>query len=232
MAKAGSGLATLTPQKVATAHATVTDALRSAIVRGELLAGTRLVQSELASALGVSITPVREALRDLATEGLVNFDAFRGAVVHQPTAAQLAEIYAIRTALVPMAVAEGVRHATAADLQFAHGIIDKMEDEEDQVRWIELNRELHHCLDALGAGPQLVSILVKLADLSALYVNLALPLRDEQLRGADREHRLLCQAYEAGDVEVAVQRTLEHLDSTLSAARSKLEEPPEAATPS
>ena len=58
-----------------TAHEFVKDSLRRAILRGELSGGARLIQSELASTLNVSTTPVREALRDLATEGLITLDA-------------------------------------------------------------------------------------------------------------------------------------------------------------
>jgi DNA-binding GntR family transcriptional regulator len=66
-----------------TAHEYVRNSLREGILRGSLVGGTRLVQSEIASELEVSTTPVREALRDLATEGLVQLDAHRGAVVLQ-----------------------------------------------------------------------------------------------------------------------------------------------------
>src|SRR3954463_7117301 len=70
---------------VRTAHRTVTDRLREAILSGELPGGTRLVRPERAGSLGVGVTPVREALRDLVGEGLIEFDPYRGATVHEPT---------------------------------------------------------------------------------------------------------------------------------------------------
>lgn len=68
--------------KPCTAYEHVLQTLRRAILDGDLVGGARLIQSEIAGALEVSKTPVREALRELASDGLVNLDAHRGGIVH------------------------------------------------------------------------------------------------------------------------------------------------------
>ena len=79
-----------------TAHEYVREVLRRAILSGDIPVGSRLVQAELATTLEVSTTPVREALRDLASEGLIQFDPHRGAVVSELSGEELQEIYEIR----------------------------------------------------------------------------------------------------------------------------------------
>ena len=95
-----------------TAHEFVREVLRRAILSGELTGSTRLVQAELAATLEVSTTPVREALRDLASEGLIRFDPHRGAVVEELSRDELNEVYAIRKVLEPLALTQALPNLT------------------------------------------------------------------------------------------------------------------------
>src|SRR5215211_2717340 len=87
-----------------TAQERVVETLRHAILGGVLEPGTPLILSELSERLGVSRTPIREAMRELAAEDLVDFDSYRSAVVHTPTLEEAREIYELRLALDPIAV--------------------------------------------------------------------------------------------------------------------------------
>jgi DNA-binding transcriptional regulator YhcF (GntR family) len=82
-----------------TAHQYVVESLRNAIVEGVLTPGTRLIQAAIAEELEVSTTPVREALQDLAAEGLVRLDPHRGAIVYGFDLAECREIYELRMLL-------------------------------------------------------------------------------------------------------------------------------------
>jgi len=204
-----------------TVHANAVARIRQAILDGELPAGTHLVQTELAAALQVSVTPVREALRELATEGLVDFDAFRGAVVHTPTLAEMDEIYSIRCALTPLSVARSISAVGDEELDLARALSLQMCDSGDPVEWVELNRRFHHVLDAASHSPHLSGVLGRLADISVVYVNLSLgpgggrPRRDD----ADDDHRRLVDAFAARDVELASSIAVSHLTRTLDTVR-------------
>ncbi len=203
-----------------TVHASAATALRDAILAGELPAGTRLVQAEVAAALGVSVTPVREALRELAGQGLVDVDAFRGAVVHEPTLSEMEEIYAMRTALVPLAVRRSVRTIGPDQLDRATRLCDEMTGCDDAATWSQMNRALHQVLEG-GAGPHLTHVLARLADISLVYVNLSVAHRAAPPRraDADRDHRELLAAYAARDAVRACEVAVAHLARTMQTVR-------------
>lgn len=96
---------------------TVAERMRSAIVAGELPAGTKLVETELAEQFETSRGPIREAIRELAREGLVVELPRRGTVVSTLSARDLAEVYAVREALEIGASGEVVARATDAELE-------------------------------------------------------------------------------------------------------------------
>jgi DNA-binding GntR family transcriptional regulator len=202
-------------------HRAVSDRLRRDILRGRITGGTRLHQTLLAREYGVSITPVREALRDLAAEGLVDFTAYSGAVVHQPTVGELEQIYQIRARLIPLAVKEAVTRMTAAQMEAAQQLIHTMSNAASPEEWLEGNRRLHHMFDEATQNAHLTTIMRRLGDLSTLYVSISLA-PDAMGRDADYEHRAILEAYRAGDEVAAVQLTVGHFAKTLEMTRARL----------
>jgi DNA-binding GntR family transcriptional regulator len=200
----------------------VTENLRKAILLGQLPAGTRLVQSELAEVLNVSVTPIREALRELSTQGLVDLDAFRGAMVHTPSLSELEEIYEMRSLLIPLSIRRAIARITDQDLKQAETLLLQMEAESDQALWVDLNRQFHNLLDDTAQTRQIREVLKRLSDLSAIYVNLSLSIIPLQKEESEQEHRQIYKAYQDRDVEAATQLTLLHLNGTLEAARKSL----------
>jgi DNA-binding GntR family transcriptional regulator len=209
-------------RQIPSVHMVVRDRLKRLILRGELAAGTRLHQANLARSLGVSVTPVREALRDLAAVGLVDFDPFLGAVVHEPTAKELQEIYDIRNHLVPLAVEQGVVNIRKAELAEATRLLTQMEDESDPEQWNEWNREFHSIIDGACRNLQLTKILSQLHDASAIYVYYA--MRYFPISHGNDDHRRLLEAYKHGDAEAALAIMRAHMKGTLDAAIRYLEE--------
>jgi DNA-binding GntR family transcriptional regulator len=203
----------------------VRNQIRQAIIAGDLPGGSRLVQSDLAESLGVSVTPVREALRDLVGEGIVDFDAFRGATVHQRSVAELEEIYDLRRILVPVAVRDAVKQIAPAELQEASALAKSMKTA-DPAEWVNLNREFHSILDGASRRPRLQEFLARLADLSALYVGVTISGNPGRRSRGDRDHAAMVTAYRTGDADRAVELSLSHFEDTVAVARAALVQDP------
>ena len=137
--------------------------LRQEIVAGELPAGQRLRQVEIARRLGVSTTPVREALAALQREGLVALHPQRGAVVFLPSVDDLREHYEIRIALEELAVgkaAERFEPAWAAPLE---ALLEEMRTGPPAESYLELNQRFHSELYARSGRERLVEMIARAA---------------------------------------------------------------------
>jgi DNA-binding GntR family transcriptional regulator len=195
-----------------TAHSYAYDALRDRILTGELAPGAPLIQASLAKDLGVSMTPVREALRDLATEGLVTLLPHKGAAVTTLDLADAKEIHHIRLKLEPDATRMAVDHVTLDVLNRAEQLYSELSETPDH-RWVVCNRDFHKLLLSPAPAPRLVSILSSLLEAAALYVPLAVAHRvgpDPQL-----EHRAILDAYLRRDPEAAAAAVSAHIMSSI-----------------
>ncbi|SNT13083.1 DNA-binding transcriptional regulator, GntR family [Asanoa hainanensis] len=209
--------AQLIPGERRTAHQMVRDSLRRAILDGTLPAGSRLVQADIAARLRVSTTPVREALRDLASEGLIRLDAHRGAVVRETSLAEVREIYLIRRLLEPEAVKVAVQELTPDLLARLERLQAELDAAREPGRWVALNREFHRVLNSAAGLHRLAEILNHLDDNAAVYVNMALRAADaDHLDSGNEHHQRLLEACRDGDGERAAKLVVEHLQQTLS----------------
>jgi DNA-binding GntR family transcriptional regulator len=100
--------------------------LMKGIVEGRYPPGSRLVETRIARELGVSQAPVREALRDLESVGLVESVAFRGSRVRQPSRAELVEAFPVRAALESLAASEAAARVTDGDVEELERLITAM----------------------------------------------------------------------------------------------------------
>jgi DNA-binding GntR family transcriptional regulator len=198
-----------------TAHEQVLEQLRAAILGGALSPGTPLVLSELSAQLGVSRTPIREAIRDLTAEGLVDFDSYRSSIVHAPTLAEAQEVYELRLLLEPVAVRRAVQRVSDSQLAAARAIHQTLLRTRELGAWVQLNSEFHAALLEAADSPRLLSILAGLRNAAAIQVSLSLRAEGSQLDEANREHGLIVDAYAQRDADRAVQLTGGHLRSTL-----------------
>jgi DNA-binding GntR family transcriptional regulator len=186
-----------------TAHEFVRETLRRAILRGDLTGGSRLIQADLAQQLEVSTTPVREALRDLATEGLITLDRHRGGVVRELNWDEMEEIRLIREQLDPLAIELAVKRVDDQALAEAGRLCDRMAEVGDLVDWVELNRRFHFLFHEATGAPRLATILKGLEEAAAVYVAQAQRSHPEIRRRANEAHRAFVDACRERDVERA-----------------------------
>jgi DNA-binding GntR family transcriptional regulator len=197
-----------------TAQAFAYESLRGRILSAELPPGTPLVQANLAAELGISMTPVREALLHLTSEGLVNSSAHRGAVVSTLDIDDAREIHRIRLLLEPEAVRLAVPRATEEMLDRAEALIDQMHDESGP-QWIAHNFEFHSLLVSASGSPRLLSMLRVLQDAAQRYVGIALANRHDTPPPED-EHRRVLDTFRQRDVAGAVDAITDHIRSSLA----------------
>ncbi|MGP0225130.1 GntR family transcriptional regulator [Paenarthrobacter sp. NCHU4564] len=211
-----------------TAQEFVLKTLRDALMDGTLAAGTRLVQSELAAQLEVSITPVREALRDLAAEGLVVITPNRGTLVKALDVDEVREIYELRCTLEPLMVRRIMDQVTVRDLARAQELHDEMDKTKDLGVWAELNREFHSLFSQQRDESRLAGILDQLRVSSANYVRLSLEAHPERIAASNDEHAELIQFYRDKNLVSAIDLTVRHLQSTITALEDSYSQKPTA----
>jgi DNA-binding GntR family transcriptional regulator len=196
----------------------VVEAIRAAILDGRLTPGTTLVERRLAEVLGVSKTPVREALITLAGAGLVTVTANRGAVVRAVDAGDVRHAYEVRLLLEPFAVARTVRSAAAGPATAAaRAALDQARLHLSPAKHVPLslaNRRFHRELYAPCGNPIVVRQLDALQDLAALG---AVVLWDRRLtwRTEYDEHAEILAAVEAGAADLAERLVRKHIRQVL-----------------
>jgi DNA-binding GntR family transcriptional regulator len=183
-------------------------AVRDLILHGELAAGARLGEAELAERLGVSRTPVREALTRLAAEGLVEIVPNRGARVSSWTVTELQEVFDLRAALEPRLTALAVPHAATADVDALEALAEEMltvgspGPGQDLDAIVPLNRAFHGRLVALADHPAMAGALAGAIHAPIVLRNFHAYDR-ASLRRSLSHHLEIVAAVRAGDPEWA-----------------------------
>jgi DNA-binding GntR family transcriptional regulator len=189
-------------------HELVAAVLREAITAGVLQANQPLPQDEIAAQLRVSHIPVREALRQLQSEGLVSYQANRGATVTALTPDEIKEIYEIRVILETAAIRQAAPRLAEATLAEAGRRLDAAERATESSLWGTLDVDFHRLVYALDGRPrldELITGLLRRVDRYWTLQGLMLTHRDT----FDREHRAILEALQHRDGEGAA-RILEH----------------------
>ena len=188
--------------------------LRQAILRGELKPGERLMEIHLAQQLGVSRTPVREAIRKLELEGLVLMIPRRGAVVAEITVSDLEDVLEVRMALEELAVKHACHSVTPGQLAEIRRLAEEFKNTlsgDDVAACAQADMRFHDAIyEATGNG-RLVQILNNLREQMYRYRMEYLKDRKSH-RNLIEEHDGILQALESRDEALAAQMTARHIE--------------------
>ena len=194
-----------------TAQAMVAEGLREAILRGVVAGGEPIRQEDVAEQFGVSRGPVREALRQLQGEGLVELRDHRGAVVSELSAEEVTELSDIRIALETLAIRLAVPLMTEEDLRRAEEILDRADDAPDLAdRWGEFNWEFHSALYAPARRPRQMDMMEAIHSNFERYLRVYVLALDYEERG-QREHWQILRLCRQGDAEGAAELLGSHV---------------------
>ncbi len=200
------------------AEQSIAQRLRQLILSRQLTPGERLVQSELAQRFGVSRTPIREALRELVSDGLVTILPHKGASVAKFLLADVEEIYAIRIALEGYAAHLAALHITEEELQKLDQLLCAMDQafrEANRSRLLHINREFDTTIYAASRQEKLYELIVRHIDLADLYRRLYFSL-DHLAAGTVDEHREILEALKRRDPQEAERLSRIALERTVA----------------
>ena len=201
------------PEYIVTKLDLVEQLLIRAIASGEIAPGEPLRQLELADRLGISATPVREALRRLEAQGLVVRQPHRGVRVAEVEPEEMAELYIIRAALEGLAVEHAVPNLTAKDVRALEQIHERLEAGRAKGALKSLRRlnfDFHTTLYRHSELPRLTRIIDSLWPLFPWDSMWAVPGR---AASSAVEHREILDALRAGDAAAAGRAMRRHIES-------------------
>ncbi|MCW8276054.1 GntR family transcriptional regulator [Pseudomonas sp. PCH199] len=206
------------------ARSVIEETLRAAILDGRLPCGIALRQQDLADLFGVSRMPVREALRQLEAQALLNVVAHKGAVVAPLVQGDAAETYALRILLESEALRLSVPRLEIADLEQAARYIDELETDHDYAEIGRLNRIFHMSLYCKAPNKRLLKLVEDGLNEEERFLRFNLEAMGLG-KLSQEDHRALLRAVENRDVEESVRLLEHHLNRGVEAITRYLNSP-------
>ena len=188
------------------------------ILDGTLEPGSSVNQEALAAQLGVSITPLREAVRRLDAEGLVIVEPNRSLTIAPLSVHEVRELYAVRLQLDPFAAGLAAINASAETVDRIAAMAVRKTEETTRGRMLA-NREFHRTIYRASANRTLGDLLDRLWDQTDRYRLIALRAEGHE-RKAEREHKLIAAAIRSRDAALATELMRAHVAATLEVVES------------
>ena len=190
------------------------DVLKKAIITGEIPAGERIVETEYADRLHISRTPLREALRKLERDGLVEYVMRRGVVVHAFTTEDVDQIYTIRNSLEMLTLPYIIENATAEDIAALReklAAMDALIARDDVEGLSPLARDFHTCLTAISGKNRILRVIEGQDEYIRRFS--AMAIQQENRRStAHEEHHKLVDLVEKKDLPALEELMRHHIE--------------------
>lgn len=198
---------------------TVYEQLKTAVLAGNFGSGERLLEHDIAKAMQVSRTPVREALKRLEAEGLLEALPKQGLVIKEYTDNDIREIYIIRETLECLAAEFAAINATESEIALLESYVadmDKLDENADTSDVMEVHRCFSDTYNSASHMPTLVRLIESLKEQIIRFRTVSLS-GGERRRKAREEHGKLLEALKRRDPELASALTREHIRNALAA---------------
>lgn len=193
----------------------VLEAIREAIINGTLKPRERLMEIQLAEELGVSRTPVREALRKLELEGFIVMVPRKGAYVADLSFKDIADVFEIRAALEALAAGLAAERITDEELEeMERLLVEKAESiaANDIEKLIEVDTKFHDAIYRASRNERLYAIINNLREQIQRFRTTSLAYPGRMKQSLD-EHRSIVEALQARDVQLARNLAQEHIEN-------------------
>jgi DNA-binding GntR family transcriptional regulator len=191
----------------------VAELLRQRILSGQLKGGQPIRQEHLASELGVSRIPLREALKQLAAEGFVTIASHKGAVVAELSIQEMEELFDLRVKLEGWLLQAAIPLITDSDIAALEKIVEEQRRPDILPRWGEINWRFHEVMYTPAGRPITLKLLKNIHEKIDRYLRLEVTMRSGRDR-ALREHDGLIAHCRAKDIPAAVSLLERHIRDT------------------
>jgi DNA-binding GntR family transcriptional regulator len=188
----------------------IVELIRQGIYEGTYKPGARLNIADLAQNFNASAVPVREALRNLEAEGLVEFRPNRGVVIRTLSASEVRELFLMRLPLEILAATQAAAQADKAQIEALEAILRRMDLATGQPEWHVLHDQFHHDFYALSRLPRLMQYVDILRGQMRGYARLYLS-DPKHVELAQAEHYAIVEAARTGDMDALRRLLTEHL---------------------
>lgn len=205
----------------------VAERLRDQIIRGEIPEGAQLRQDAIASQYRVSRIPVREALRQLDAEGLIEIVHNRGAIVPALSPEDIEELFSIRALLEPEVLKLSIPHLTEEDFTEAHAVLEtyvrELRHQEHVSAWGRLNWQFHSILYSRANQPRFMAIIRNVNNSGERYTRLQLYLT-HGIKRANEEHHQMLDLCRKREVSAACKLLRQHIQFAGESLKQALEQ--------
>lgn len=194
----------------------VYDEIKRGILKGQYMPGDVLTERKLSDEMGISRTPIREAMQMLAHDGWLVMETYKGAVVREFDLEYVLEVLKIRKSLEMLAVEDAVLNLTDRDLEELEEIAQCQRDmlnHYDEYDYIEMDRKFHQKIYELSHNRTLQGLLNNFNDIISFFGIRALKQKERKITTME-EHQKILDAVKSRDVGAAIRAMEDHMSKT------------------